>query len=100
MIDVNRQIKVAIKTGKVIFGCKKALEASKTGKAKLIILASNCPEDHKNDILYNAKISGIPVYIHPSNSLALASICEKPFVVAAMTIKDVGDSDIMKLVEK
>jgi large subunit ribosomal protein L30e len=100
MIDVNRQIKIVVKTGKVGFGCKKAVEASKTGKAKLIIIASNCPEDHKNDILYNAKISGIPVYIYPNNSLALASVCEKPFVVAAITIKDVGDSEIMKLVEE
>jgi len=100
MIDVNRQIKVVIKTGKVEFGCKKAIEAAKTGKAKLIIIASNCPEDYKEDIIYNAKISGLPVYIYPGSSLDLASVCEKPFVVAAMTIKDIGDSEIMKLVEE
>ncbi|MEM2841884.1 MAG: 50S ribosomal protein L30e [Thermoproteota archaeon] len=99
-MDVNRQIKIVVKTGKVEFGRKKAVEAAKTGKAKLVIIASNCPDDYKKDILYNAKISELPVYVYPGSSLTLASVCEKPFVIAAMTIKDVGDSEVMRLVEK
>ena len=43
MIDVNRQLKIALKTGKLEFGCKSAVNAAGFGKAQLIIIASYYP---------------------------------------------------------
>ena len=99
MMDLNKQISMAIKTGKVELGCKEATDAAKTGKARLIVIASNCPEREKSSILYNAKLSEVSVYVYSGTSMDLGTACEKPFLVAALTVKDPGDSEILKLAE-
>ncbi len=99
MIDFNRQINIAIKTGKMEFGCRSASVAAKLGKAKLIILASNCPEKYKSEILSDAKGSGVPTHIHNGTSRNLGSVCGKPFIVAAITVREPGDSEILRLAE-
>lgn len=98
MIDITKQLKMAVKSGKVSFGCEEALEAARSGKAKLIVLASNCPESNKSAILERARLSELPVYVHGGTSLDLGSACEKPFLVAAVTIREAGDSEILKVV--
>ena len=98
-MDLNKQISMVVKTGKVQLGCKAATDAAKTGKARLIVIASNCPEPHKADILYNAKLSEVPVYVYSGTSVDLGTACEKPFLVAAFTVKEPGDSEILKLAE-
>ncbi|MBS7626092.1 50S ribosomal protein L30e [Candidatus Bathyarchaeota archaeon] len=90
---------IALKRGKVELGSKSALAAAKTGKAKLIILASNCPENLKEQILRNAKASGIPTHLYSGTSRDLGTVCGKPFIVAAITVKDAGDSEILRLAE-
>jgi len=100
MVDFNRQIRVALRTGKAEFGSKKAYEYVATGKVKMVILASNCPESQKSKILHNAKLSKTPVYIYPGTSLELASLCEKPYIVSAISMRDLGDSELLKLVEE
>jgi len=98
-MDLNKQISMVVKTGKVQLGCEEATEAAKTGKARLILIASNCPEPHKSGILYNAKLSEVPVHVYSGTSVDLGTACEKPFLVAALTVKDPGDSEILKLAE-
>lgn len=98
-MDVNKQISMVIKTGKIELGCKEATDAAKTGKCRLIVIASNCPEPDKSSILYNAKLSETPVYVYAGTSVDLATACEKPFLVAALTVKEPGDSEILKLAE-
>ena len=44
-MDLSRQLKNAISTGKLLFGQRQAVDACASGEAKLIILAANCPED-------------------------------------------------------
>ncbi|MCJ7456748.1 50S ribosomal protein L30e [Candidatus Bathyarchaeota archaeon] len=99
-MDVNKQISMVVKTGKVELGCKEATDAVKTAKARLIIIASNCPEPHKSNILYNAKLSEVPVYVYSGTSVDLGTACERRFLVAAITVKEPGDSEILKLAEK
>jgi large subunit ribosomal protein L30e len=99
MMDLNKQISMVVKTGKVELGCSKATDAAKAGKARLIVISSNCPEPHKSSILYNAKVSEVPVYVYSGTSMDLGAACEKPFLVAALTVKEPGDSEILKLAE-
>jgi large subunit ribosomal protein L30e len=99
MMDLNKQISMVVKTGKVELGCSKATDSAKTGKARLIVISSNCPEPHKSSILYNAKVSEVPVYVYSGTSMDLGAACEKPFLVAALTVKEPGDSEILKLAE-
>ncbi len=99
-MDVNKQISMVVKTGKVELGCKDATDAARAGKARLIVISSNCPEPHKSNILYNARLSEVPVYVYSGTSVDLGTACERPFLVAAIAVREPGDSEILKLAEK
>jgi large subunit ribosomal protein L30e len=99
MIDVDKAIAIAVKTGKVYFGANTAIKSAKTGRAKMIIIASNCPKDIRSDLEYYCKLSGIPLIVYKGTSADLAIVCGKPFIVSALTIRDPGDSDILRLAE-
>jgi len=99
LINLEREVRTAIRTGKVVIGAKKTLKLVRFGKAKLVILASNAPEAYRDDIIRYAKLSGIPVYTYPGNSWDLGAMCGKPFMVSALSIIDPGESNIMALVE-
>ena len=99
MIDVNKAIFAAVKTGKITLGSKRTIEAARTGKAKLIIIASNCPSPVRRGIEYYARLSNIPVYIYGSSNIDLGIACRKPFTVTAIAIKEPGDSEVLKLAE-
>jgi large subunit ribosomal protein L30e len=74
-LDVNKQIRMAVKTGKVEFGSKVALSSASLGRAKLLILASNCPKDFRENIVYDAEQSEVPVYVFQGSSLDLGALC-------------------------
>jgi large subunit ribosomal protein L30e len=100
MIDVNKAIAAAVKTGKVSFGTNAAVQSAKTGKAKMIVLAANCPKDIKEDIEYYSKLSKVPVIAYKGAAMDLAEVCNKPFIISALTIRETGDSEILKITEQ
>lgn len=97
MIDVNKAIATTVKTGRVLFGANNAVKSIKAGRAKLVLLAANCPMDIRDDIEYYGKLSAIPVVIYNGTSIDLGAACGKSFMVSALTVRDPGDSDILKL---
>ena len=99
MIDVNKAIATTAKTGKIQFGVNSALKSAKTKKAKLIIVASNCPKKTKEGIEYYCKLSNIPVSIYKGTSVDLGAVCGKPFEVSALSVREPGDSNILKITE-
>lgn len=99
MIDINKAIVTTVKTGKILFGTNNAINNAKTRKAKLIIVASNCPQKIRGDIEYYCKLSNIPVTIYKGTRTDLSAVCGKPFKISALTIRKPGDSDILKLTE-
>jgi large subunit ribosomal protein L30e len=99
MINIDKAIASAVKTGKVSFGANSALQNAKSGKAKMIILASNCPKDIKEQIEYYGKISKVPVMTYKGGSMDLAEVSSKPFIISALSIRESGDSDILKVIE-
>ena len=100
MIDVNKAITTTAKTGKVQFGANIALKSVKTKKAKLILLASNCPQNIKENLEYYCTLSEIPVSVFRGESTDLGALCGKPFNVSVLTIKEPGDSNILKITEE
>jgi len=99
MIDVDKAIATAVKTGKVSIGADSAIQNAKTGKAKLIILAANCPEAIREDVEYYCKLSNVPLITYKRSSLDLAALCSKPFTISALSIREPGDSEILRLTE-
>jgi len=99
MIDLDRAIASAVKTGKVAFGAGSAVQNAQSGKAKLIVLASNCPRNMSESIEYYCRLSSVPLIVHKNTSLDLGKVCGKPFAISALSIREAGDSDILKLTE-
>ena len=99
MIDVDKAIATVVKTGKVSFGSNTALQNAKTGKAKMIVLAANCPKDIKEQVEYYGRISKVPVMTYKGTSIDLATVCNKLFIISALSIRETGDSEILKLAE-
>jgi len=99
MIDVNKAVGTTVKTGKVLFGAGNALKSVKVGRARLIIVASNCPMDVREDIEYFGGLSKVPVVIYNGSSIDLGAACGKPFVVSVLTVREPGDSDILRLIK-
>jgi len=99
MIDIDKAIASAVKTGKVSFGANAALLNAKTGKAKMIVLASNCPKEMKTQVEYYGKLSKVPVMTYRGVSMDLANVCGKLFIISALSIREPGDSEILKAVE-
>lgn len=94
-MDVNREIKRTVDTGKVILGANKSINSLKTGNAKLIIYTQNCPKSIKEDILYYSKISSIPILEFGGTSLELGTVCGKPFLVSVIAVLSPGESNIL-----
>lgn len=99
MINVDKAIATAVKTGKVSFGANSALQSAKTGKAKMIILANNCPKDVREKIENYGELSKVPIMIYKGGSMDLANVCNKFFIISALSIRETGDSEILKALE-
>ena len=99
MIDVNKAIATAVKTGKVSFGANSALLNAKTGKAKMIVITANCPKNIKEQVEYYGKISKVPIMTYKGTSIDLAAVCNKLFIISALSIRETGDSEILKIAE-
>jgi large subunit ribosomal protein L30e len=99
MIDMDKALASVVKTGKVSFGANMALQNAKTGKAKMIVLASNCPKDIKEQVEYYGKISKVPIMTYKGTSIDLATVCNKLFIISALSIRETGDSEILKVIE-
>jgi len=99
VIDINKAIATTVKTGKVLFGANNAVKSAKIGKAKLIIVAANCPQKIHEDIVRYCRGSNVPVIIYKGDSINLGTVCGKPFMVSALTVREPGDSDILSVAE-
>ena len=99
MIDVGKAIAAAVKTGKVSFGASSAVQSAQSGKAKLIVLAANAPKNVRDDVEHYCRLSDVPLFSYQGSCLDLAAVCGKPFIVSALSIREPGDSDVLKLVE-
>lgn len=97
-MDVNREIRRAADTGKVVLGSDKSIKSLKLGLAKLIIVASNCGHDILADVERYSELSNVPVHRYGGSSAELGLACGKPFFVSVMAILDPGESNILNLV--
>jgi large subunit ribosomal protein L30e len=99
MIDIDKAIATVVKTGKVSFGANSAIQSAVTGKAKLIILAANCPRTIREDVEHYCKLSKVPLITYKGSSMDLAAVSGKPFIISALTIREPGDSEVLRLTE-
>jgi large subunit ribosomal protein L30e len=90
-MDINWAIKMAVTTGKVHFGLEECEKSVKGKKAKLLIVAANCPHNE----LKKEKYENVPIYHFPGTTIDLGNACGKPFTVSVLTIVEPGSSTIL-----
>jgi large subunit ribosomal protein L30e len=96
MIDITRELRTLVTTGKVALGAEQAKKALKSKSAKLVIVAGNVSRGNAEAI---AKFENAPVYKFPGTSLELGAACGKPFAVSVLTVLAPGESSIMSLLK-
>lgn len=83
-----------MKSGKYSLGIKSTLKTLRAGKAKLVIIAANCPPLRRSEIEYYAMLGRTTVHHYSGNNIDLGTACGKFFRVGVLGITDAGDSDI------
>lgn len=96
MINIDRALRSSIRTGKVLLGSNRTVEAGLSGQAKLIIYAEDCPQEVRTQL----ESVDLPLYGYQGMGKDLGSACGKPFSVAALAVIEPGDSEIMALLRE
>ena len=101
--DVDTNIKVAYKTGKIMYGKNQILKNFKLENPyKMLIVSSNCPTElisqlnHYNSLLKDE----VFIYKYQGSSWDLGLACAKPYMISIIGVIDFGDSDLITLKTK
>lgn len=97
---MNSRLKLVMKSGKAILGYKEAVKALRKQKAKLILIASNCPHLRKSEVEYLAMLAKTQVHHYSGDNTAMGTACGKFFNCSVLAIMDGGDSDILTATTK
>ncbi|CAI7581605.1 60S ribosomal protein [Penicillium manginii] len=92
---ISSRLALVMKSGKVTMGSKSVMKTLRSGKAKLILIAGNCPPLRKSELEYYAMLAKVPVHHFNGNNIELGTACGKLFRCSTMAILDAGDSDIL-----
>lgn len=101
--DININIKVAYKTGKILYGKKHVIKnLIRNNPFKMLIVSNNCPVELLNQLnhfnsLLNDKLF---IYKYKGSSWDLGLACAKPYMISLMGVIDFGDSDLITLKTK
>ena len=96
-MDINKALKTAVTTGKVLFGFEQTMKSVDAGKAKLIIVSSNCPDKH---LALIEKNKNVPSHRFNGTNIELGSACGKPFSISILSVLSAGNSEILALGKK
>ena len=94
-MDLPKQLKNAISSGTLLFGQNQTACNCVSGKARIVILAANCPLDFVSDL--KSRHPDIPLHQVEMVNRELGAACAKPFPVSSICVIDAGDSDLLTL---
>lgn len=98
MVDIEKLLKNTVKKGKVCFGFKETKKAIHDKKAKIVVIADNCP--FSEEIKDNANKKEIPIYTSKSNSIDLGYTCGKAYAVSTFAVIDDGGTKILAITKE
>merc|ERR1711970_234172 len=88
--SINSRLQLVIKSGKYSLGYKSTLKTLRSAKAKLVIIANNCPALRKSELEYYSMLSKCSVHHYTGNNIDLGTACGKYFRVSTLSILDAG----------
>lgn len=84
---IEKDIKEALKTKKLVMGSNSVIRGIKTGLVKTVVHASNFPENVMKDLDYYKQIGNISIEKFDGNSKQLGELCGKPFNILMVGVK-------------
>jgi large subunit ribosomal protein L30e len=93
-MDLAHALKVALQTGKVKVGLTETIESARAKKARLIIVATSCPE---KKLVSDRTYEKVPVYHYEGTAVELGAACGRPYPISALAILEPGSSAILSL---
>jgi large subunit ribosomal protein L30e len=94
------ELKLLLKTGKVVFGSRKSLKLLKLGKLKMVIITSTLRGDLKEDLKTYAKTNNILLYEYSGSGWDLGKLCGKPFMISTIGVLEFGESKLNQIIEQ
>lgn len=98
--SLQRHLEVISRTGKLIFGFRQSRISILNKKAKMVILASNCPARIEREIKIVCKIANTPYIKAAVSSKELGYMAGNPFSVSVLSIIDFGASTLREKIEQ
>ncbi|MEM3560896.1 MAG: 50S ribosomal protein L30e [Nitrososphaerota archaeon] len=95
-MDLRKELKIVQTTGKMILGFRKSLKSIFQKKAKIVLVANNCPENLLIDLISASKVFNIPVIKTELSSIEFGALLNKPFSISVLSIIDEGESNILE----
>ena len=95
MADLANDIRLAVDSGKAVFGVKESIDSIMASTAKVVVVASSNKKDRINDIMHLAKLSNVKVVLFQGNPMNLGVVCGKPHSVSVLSITEAGSSNIL-----
>merc|ERR1712002_673648 len=92
--NINSRLRLVMKSGKYDLGYRQTIKDLRAGKAKLIILASNCPALRKSEIEYYAMLAKTGVHHYsgsnvswelPAVNISASALSPSPMPVTAIS---------------
>ena len=94
---IEKNIRLAYNTGKIIMGVNESKKFIMNGEGKLIILSEDSPKEIKNDITYFSEMAQIPLVVYPNTAIRLGEACGRPHPISVMVILNEGDSKVLEI---
>merc|ERR1712194_27708 len=98
--SMNSRLKLMMKSGKAILGYKASVKSLRTGKSKMVLIASNCPPLRKSEVEYFAMLAKTQVHHYTGDNTALGTACGKFYNCSVLSVLDGGDSDILQMTKQ
>merc|ERR1711939_1139739 len=99
--NIQSKLALVMKSGKATLGFKSTLKAIRSGKAKLVFIANNCPPIRYSQLkYYSGALARIKTYDFQGDNVDLGTACGKYHRCTCMAIIEAGDSDILNVLEK
>lgn len=98
-VDVGKELRRAVDTGKVSFGKRQVEKDILAGKCKLVIASANSEKYSRERIEQLCRAASVPFHPFGATGLEIGRYCGKPFVVSFAGIRNEGKSRILKVAE-
>jgi large subunit ribosomal protein L30e len=83
---MTEDLREALKEKKVVLGSSRTVKYLKMGKVRMVIVASNCPENIRKDLEQYAKMGEVKLEGFDGTANQLGVFCGKPFSISSLAI--------------